>query len=321
MTPAIKVLLPQLSVHRLVGKALLLKAIVASEDGKSADATVDLSAMAALDAAMKHEVTLIGLLVRIACQHLTCDGMLRCIALTPFSDSQLRQLDARIAAFEAPGDLHTALLAERAICFDTMTWAYRGGNLAGILGGGPPTTMLRFVPSLKGIDPAIYLEIAAQYCDAATLPPAKAMAAVGALETRAADLPFYAVTAKILTPSVSRAFALWHRSRALVRATRIAIAAERYRLKHGAWPARLEELVPEYLPSEAIVDPMSGKPFVYRREGDGIRVYSVGEDGVDDGGIMDREQARGARVAFDPGVFLPNPELRNLASTTQASKP
>ena len=31
-------------------------------------------------------------------------------------------------------------------------------------------------------------------------------------------------------------------------------------------------------------DLFSGKPLIYRRDGNGFIVYSVGEDGVDDGG-------------------------------------
>jgi hypothetical protein len=63
-----------------------------------------------------------------------------------------------------------------------------------------------------------------------------------------------------------------------------AIALERYRLRKGKYPARLEELTPDYL-AKTPIDFMDGKPLRYRRKNDGaFLLYSVGEDGKDDGG-------------------------------------
>lgn len=63
-----------------------------------------------------------------------------------------------------------------------------------------------------------------------------------------------------------------------------AIALERYRLRHGEYPAGLQELTPDYL-KKTPVDFMDGKPLRYRRKDDGaFLLYSVGEDGKDDGG-------------------------------------
>ena len=63
-----------------------------------------------------------------------------------------------------------------------------------------------------------------------------------------------------------------------------AIALKRCQLKHGNYPAELSELTPEFLPSVPL-DPVDGKPLRYRPNSDGtFLLYSVGEDGVDDGG-------------------------------------
>jgi len=63
-----------------------------------------------------------------------------------------------------------------------------------------------------------------------------------------------------------------------------AIAIKRYQLRHGQWPATLAELTPEFLAAVPI-DPCDGKPLKYRPNTDGtFLLYSVGEDGVDDGG-------------------------------------
>ncbi len=63
-----------------------------------------------------------------------------------------------------------------------------------------------------------------------------------------------------------------------------AIALKRYELRYRRSPPNLAALVPEFLAAVPI-DPMSGKPLCYRLNADGTSVlYSVGEDGKDDGG-------------------------------------
>jgi hypothetical protein len=63
-----------------------------------------------------------------------------------------------------------------------------------------------------------------------------------------------------------------------------AIALKRFQLKHGQLPARLNELVPEFLKSVPI-DPNDGKSLRYHPNADGTYLlYSVGDDGKDDGG-------------------------------------
>lgn len=85
-------------------------------------------------------------------------------------------------------------------------------------------------------------------------------------------------------PNISKAALTTVRSETLWRLTVTAIALERYRLRHGRLPTDLAALVPELLHAVPI-DPMSGKPLGYRLTGGGsFALYSVGEDGRDDGG-------------------------------------
>ena len=66
--------------------------------------------------------------------------------------------------------------------------------------------------------------------------------------------------------------------------TLTAAALAVYRARHGSYPENLEAMVPEILP-ELPSDLYSGKPFIYeRKEDDGYLLYSVYENGVDDGG-------------------------------------
>jgi hypothetical protein len=62
------------------------------------------------------------------------------------------------------------------------------------------------------------------------------------------------------------------------------IALERCRRQHGCYPKSLDALVPEFL-SSSIPDCMNGHPFGYQNYANGtFKLYSVGEDGIDNGG-------------------------------------
>ncbi|HVC99242.1 MAG TPA: hypothetical protein VND64_36595 [Pirellulales bacterium] len=61
------------------------------------------------------------------------------------------------------------------------------------------------------------------------------------------------------------------------------LALAQYIADHGGPPKDLADLVPRYLP-EVPEDPFSGRPLVYRTEPTGYVLYSVGQNGLDDGG-------------------------------------
>jgi hypothetical protein len=61
------------------------------------------------------------------------------------------------------------------------------------------------------------------------------------------------------------------------------LALRSHHAKHGAPPAQLTQLVPQYL-SRVPQDPFSNQPLVYRPQGTNWLLYSVGPDRKDDGG-------------------------------------
>jgi hypothetical protein len=63
-----------------------------------------------------------------------------------------------------------------------------------------------------------------------------------------------------------------------------AIALQRFKVSHGEYPESLEVLKPEFL-SAIPYDCFSGKALCYQRKPNGsFLLYSVGDDGKDDGG-------------------------------------
>jgi hypothetical protein len=87
-------------------------------------------------------------------------------------------------------------------------------------------------------------------------------------------------------------------AKAELRSAATCLAAERFRLTKGRWPANLAELVPMYL--EAVpTDPYDGLPLRLKRDDSTFVVYSVFIDGIDDGGKIGEQLAiHGSDIGF-----------------------
>ena len=68
-----------------------------------------------------------------------------------------------------------------------------------------------------------------------------------------------------------------------------------YQFEKAGLPVRLDDLVTNYL-SSVPEDPFAGHPIVYHNQGTNWLLYSVGTDGVDDGG---RPAGRGVNSKGD----------------------
>lgn len=95
------------------------------------------------------------------------------------------------------------------------------------------------------------------------------------------ELPKYCVFARTL----SMDYYLDNQAGTLakIRITRTGFALMRHKAAHGTYPAALADVDPQFL-GETLLDPYSGKPLVYRTEGDGFALYSLGANRQDDGG-------------------------------------
>jgi hypothetical protein len=105
----------------------------------------------------------------------------------------------------------------------------------------------------------------------------------------------------LLLPGVNGVFTAGEREHQLQDATLAAIALELWHRRHDRWPATLDELVPSLLPAVP-VDRVDGKPLRYVVHEGRPMLYSVGEDGHDDGGRGNPDDNNGPHRygALDP---------------------
>jgi hypothetical protein len=88
---------------------------------------------------------------------------------------------------------------------------------------------------------------------------------------------------ELFLPALSAAVDAEDRDAANLTLTRIAAALAIFRARTGAYPETLAELVPSILQAVP-ADLYSNQPPIYRRRGTGYVLYSVFQNGVDDGG-------------------------------------
>ena len=97
------------------------------------------------------------------------------------------------------------------------------------------------------------------------------------------------------------------------------LALQAYRADHGHYPEALQALVPRYL-QRVPLDPFDpAKPLRYRREANGYLLYSIGPDGVDDGGtpIDNKPPLVGAVTERTRRLVLPQSKGDVLADVPQ----
>jgi hypothetical protein len=84
------------------------------------------------------------------------------------------------------------------------------------------------------------------------------------------------------------------RNRAVLRLLEMHFALRVWHAQFDDWPASLDLLVPEYLPTVPL-DPLSteGKPLQYRLTDDGYLLYSVGMNRTDEGGLPPDDDGNG----------------------------
>ncbi len=81
------------------------------------------------------------------------------------------------------------------------------------------------------------------------------------------------------------------RSEILMEQAKLAVALERFRIATGSYPENLEALN-----TTIPLDPFTEKPMAYRKEGDSYLLYSIGSNGIDEGGLLKHHRDLGDYV-------------------------
>lgn len=265
------------------------------DDQKSVDFLGD--ALAEADAA-EQRPTLIGHLVAIGCTAKASDEIGRMAADLRIGANGLSrtQITSLIATLQNEGPMNEGeklcwrserLFGLRAFQgVSTGIWSWTGSGAT--TPSASPTDLAKLGYLVKPIeltDARLYLEYMQQVMIAGTAPdwPTARRQMPTQLPAMVDAHPIYHLLLRIILPPYDKAAQADYGAKAHRRLATVALAVRLYAADHdGQLPRKLDDLVPAYLPAIPI-DPFSGSPLKYKA--DPPRIYSVGVDGVDDGGI------------------------------------
>jgi ABC-type transport system involved in multi-copper enzyme maturation permease subunit len=290
---------------RTAANILRYDALLRSQENDTDGAVDSCRAIINTGRSVGDEPALISTLVRIAINGVAHGTLERSLAQGQPGEEAMCALQRLLEVEEKEPLLLIGMRGERA-WFDGILEKLQNGqtmvkNLGGLFGGGPEVLVV--AGSLKG-QRAGMLEIMSENVEASKLPLEKQMPEFTRIEQSLHNQP---ILIRMIVPAMIRIVQASHRNKALLRTDIAALAVERFRRDKGRWPESMAELVPTYL-KQVDTDPFDGKPLRYRRNKEGVVIYSVGPDGFDDGGNLDR--AKPLSTGTDLGIQLWDPDKR-----------
>lgn len=259
----------RVSKHRTLARVLRAHTALRLSQGRPDDALAAQLLTLRLARKWRADPVLIGYLVTVACESVAMEGANQVLQTGPVSASTRQALDAELALHDNLDGLRWALRSERAFSLSTLRELF--GSVF-----WPPRVftndvMLRildlFDHHLQGTSRPYSEAVSRNYVDSSP----------GGVPN-----PFRALVT-LLEPSLVSTRQAAERSRALFRSLRVLNALQ----ARAGGDDHTPDLATLGLPPEATVDPFNGEPLHVKKLPEGWMVYSVGSDGVDDGGTLD----------------------------------
>jgi hypothetical protein len=282
-------ILPRLSRPRQAARLLSLRTCCLTLEGKS-DAAVD-SAVTSLRMTrlLDDQPLLIAYLVKIACQTLAFRDAQFVLQFGAPSEKALARLQNALLEVDQPREVHDMILGERVYQIETMRTLIAGASdLTPVQ--APENLMPERWPQTYRLSPWLKQMALDTLRDSDAVLVAVRNAWPAAFNDLKNARPI-GVFGQILTPAYQHVLVQVGRKMAAGRCTAVAVMIERYRRAHRErLPQTLADLVPAYAAALPL-DPFTGKPLLYRRDKNDYTVYSVNDDQVDNGGMVDPRPA------------------------------
>ncbi len=299
--------------------------------GKPLDAIARISDVLVLSDVFREESTLVSQIVADAQAMAACDTIRKIaplLARAKPNEDVKRLIAALLDIQSSKQGWNRAMLFEQAQLLDTLTRLadarLTATNFAGVTVGGTTSPLMTIYvvalgPMLKtsGFDMIAHTHKAQEAGTMASYQQATKHFDEWSAFDQMSGFPTDQLTIGIrgkLVGSYSRVILLHFRHRAIRFATATVLAINLFESDHGRRPETLDELVPDYLPSVPL-DPFApgDQPIRYLPHAEDPRLYSVGENGIDDDGAFDESDLSG-RGGKSPDIpfFLDRDTLTEL---------
>ncbi len=294
---------------------LAVVAHLAAEAGQGEEAMAAIGNIFRVARTLDPGPILISALVRNACVAVALSSSERVVNRLELADDQLARLQAQMVSALATNGLARALAGETAFGLDGFAMgptqlaamlnpAVSGSTApAAVFSGETFASTFYAWSGLKDADHACYLDAMIRLQDAANEDFPRRLTTVSNIASEVSGgsnrWPFVKTMSRIMMPALAKSIEREARLIATLRCALASLAVERFRMAHGGTlPASLADLVPRYL-AAVPSDPYDGKPLRFKPMTKGFVVYSLGEDGDDDGG---RPFKRGQKTPGDYDV-------------------
>jgi hypothetical protein len=295
---------PHYDVLMNAGRALDARIRANLELGRGAAALSDVTDILAAYRALRTEPGAIGALTRTALLTIADDAIASGIEKHHWNDAELSTMESELAKIDLMADLEFWFSSERAMMNQTMEIAFGHIKPEGVrpfasiaFSNSDAETLARF----QGWGRWNQTYINQFFDDYLARLDVKGGRWHGDfnVEHDPMKLRLSAVEGRLLMfaatmlPSYDMMIQSWFYTHTRHQLLRIGIAIERHRLARGGLPAKLDELVPAYLPALPL-DVFTGQSHVYRVRQEGtFQLYGTAMNRVDDGGKKgDRESPR-----------------------------
>lgn len=217
----------------------------------------------------KSEPGIVSSQIAMAVRGVAANELYSALSAGPISPDLRQQLDEELARFNAKESFLHALMTERAISVSATQEQLGGGVKPLIVNTVGLHIKKMYVEAIDYYEPVLSVieqpwYVAYQHGTSIFKKPTG-----------------YGTMADLLAPAFEGQFEAVHRTSAMLRSLRVLNALQQYATEQGTEATGLADLK---LPAEAMEDPFTGKPLIAKLVDGSWVVYSVGKDGVDDGG-------------------------------------
>jgi hypothetical protein len=276
---------------RTLAKLSSLSAHVHAHDGQTHEALKDLKSIFAASDSIRGEPILISQLIRIAIHAIGCQLTVDMLPHGKWTDEELQNLQIATGSADFRSEMRTAFHGELVLCLNEID-------------SSPyPHSMFRSANKSKAID--LWAESTAGLetsWQEALVRQKKVDAELKTMSANSVSRLTYKSLLKIV-PGISRCITTGIKAEARQNCCIATIATHRYRLKHGRLPQILTDLkhfIPDEEPSMPfrLIDPFDGQPLRFKARGDGVVIYSIGENRVDDDGDVENKDPEAGDLGY-----------------------
>lgn len=290
-------------------QVLQLRAVAELQNSQSNKALADVKLSLRLIDSIRNEPNLSSHRNRIEMLNMTIQPVWEALVEYKWSETQLVELDQKLAELDFLADIEFSTRGERATSLETIDYLRRTRDFDAVT----PLVRLSNVPTPREevlkekaksvfshlVPDSVFYRNKLNYAriyqqsflpivnvERRTVSPdmaAKFFAAVGKLNEHWSPNKW---PDHLLFPASIYMLKRFAYAQSSVDMARVACALERYRLAHGEYPETLDALAPQFM-EKIPHDIIGGQPLHYRRAGEGrFILYSVGWNEADDGGVV-----------------------------------